>query len=66
MKYRCRHAQKTDALKSVASDGHPGNQDGSKMAQEDPKRGPREPQDDSKSAPRRVLEAILEAPEGQC
>ena len=33
-----------------ASDGPPRPQDGSKMAQENPKRGPREPQDGSKSA----------------
>ena len=54
-----------------ASDGHPRPQDGSKKAQEGPKRGPREPQDGpksaqerSKSGPRAPQEAILEAPEG--
>ena len=55
-----------------ASDCHPRPQDGSKMAQEGPKRGPREPQDGpksaqerSKSAPRGVQEATLEALKGQ-
>ena len=54
-----------------ASDGLLRPQDGPKMAQESPKRGPRGPQDGpksaqerSKSAPRGVQEAILEALEG--
>ena len=56
-----------------ASNGHPRPQDGSKMAQEGPKRGPREPQDGpksaqerSKSAPRGPQDGMFEPPrEGQ-